>query len=75
MTTSESKSFRHKQYELLCLAKAVDGGKFAPALVVTKQVWPTRPREIAVSRIAFANAQDAIDSAHAQGLEWVQNYG
>ncbi|MBL0087900.1 MAG: hypothetical protein IPP44_15050 [Ideonella sp.] len=43
-----TKIFRHQDYELVCSAKAVDAGKFAPSLVVSKQVWPTRPRVIAV---------------------------
>lgn len=71
----ETKIFRFKQYELLCTAKAVDGGKFAPALVVVKQVWPTRPRAIAVDRGDFISAEDAIGAAHNQGLVWIQHYG
>ena len=42
--------FRHQDYELQCSANAVDSGRFAPTLVVSKQVWPTRPRVIAVPR-------------------------
>ena len=41
---------RHQAYELTCSAKAVDGGKFAPTLVLCKQVWPRRPRVIDVPR-------------------------
>ena len=67
--------FRHQDYELVCSAKAVDAGKFAPSLVVSKQVWPTRPRVIAVKRGDHSTEDTAIDAAHAQGIEWVQNYG
>ena len=70
-----SKTFRHQDYELLCSARAVDSGKFASALVITKQVWPTRPREIAMLRGNHATQQLAIDAAYAQGVEWVLHYG
>jgi len=70
-----TRTFRHKQYELQCSAKARDNGRFAPAVVVVKQVWPTRPREIAVKRGDYTTAVDAIDAAHAQGVEWIQHYG
>lgn len=70
-----TKVFRHHEYELVCSAKAVDSGKFAPALVVSKQVWPTRPRVIAVKRGDHLCEETAIDAAHAQGIEWVTNYG
>lgn len=70
-----SQTFRHQDYELLCSARAVDSGRFAPSLVITRQVWPTRPREIAMQRGHHATAQAAIDAAHAQGVEWVLHYG
>ncbi len=70
-----SKTFRHENYELLCGAQAVDGAKFAPTLVIAKQVWPTRPRVIAVHRGDYADAEGAIDAAHGQGIEWIANYG
>ena len=70
-----TKTFRHQDYELLCSARPVDGGKFAPGLVVCKQVWPTRPREIAVQRGDYATEEFAIDAAHSQGVEWIRNYG
>jgi hypothetical protein len=44
-------------------------------LTVCKQVWPTRPREIAVPRGDYLSAQSAIDAAHAQGIEWIRDYG
>ncbi len=72
---AQSITYRHKSYELLCTAKPLDSGKFAPNLVVIKQVWPTRPRQIAVDRGNFSTAQDAIDAAQACGIEWVTNYG
>jgi hypothetical protein len=67
--------FRHKDYELLCSAKPVDSGKFAPTLVVSKQVWPRRPRVIDVQRGDHATEATAIDAAHTQGVEWIQNFG
>lgn len=70
-----TKTFMHKDYELLCGAKVVDDGRFAPTLVLSKQAWPTRPRTIAVQRGDYATPETAIDAAHAQGIEWVLNYG
>ena len=67
--------FRHQDYELVCSAKPVDSGRYAPVLIVSKQVWPTRPREIAVQRGVHTSAETAIDAAHAQGIEWIANYG
>ena len=69
------KLFKHQNYDLLCSARPVHSGKFAPGLVVSKQVWPTRPREIAVRRGDHATEDAAIDAAHSQGIEWVLNYG
>jgi hypothetical protein len=67
--------FRHHDYELQCSARPVDGDRFAPVLLVSKQVWPTRPREIAVKRGEYTTEQTAIDAAYAQGVEWIANYG
>jgi hypothetical protein len=72
----ESRRFQHKDYEMLCTAKVIDHGRFAPALVISKQVWPTRPREIAVrSGDYYATEEHAIDAAYAQGIEWIRDYG
>jgi hypothetical protein len=71
----QTKLFRHNDYEMHCGAKLVDSGKFAPTLVVSKQVWPTRPREIAVERGDHLTAETAIDAAYMQGVEWIRNYG
>lgn len=70
-----TKTFRHHGYDLLCCAKVVDSGKFVPELIVCKQVWPTRPRVIAVQRGNHLTEETAIDAAHTQGVAWVQNYG
>lgn len=70
-----SRVFRHENYELHCSASAVDGGRFVPALVVTKQVWPTRPRTIALRSGHYASEETAIEAAHAQGIEWIASYG
>ena len=72
---SATKNFRHRDYELLCGAKGVDNGRFRPTLIVSKQGWPTRPREIDVQRGDHATEESAIEAAHAQGVEWVVNYG
>ncbi|APW39519.1 hypothetical protein RD110_21775 [Rhodoferax koreense] len=71
----DTRTFQHQDYELLCSAKALKDGGFTPTLVIVKQVWPTRAREIAVERGTFATVEDAIGAAHAQGLEWVSHYG
>ncbi len=70
-----TRTFRHQQYELQCSAKATHGGMFAPALVVCKQVWPTRPRVIAMERGNYTSEESAIDAAYTQGVEWILNYG
>lgn len=70
-----TRTFRHLEYELQCTAKPVDGNRYAPMLTVSKQVWPTRPREIAVQRGDHLSEQTAIDAAYAQGVEWVAHYG
>jgi hypothetical protein len=67
--------FHHQDYELLCSAKVDDSGKFVPALVVSKQVWPTRPRVIAMQRGSYPTEETAIDAAYSQGVEWVLNFG
>ena len=70
-----TKTFRYQGYDLLCCAKAVDGGKFAPALVICRQVWPSRPRVIAIERGDYLTEITAIDAARAEGVEWILNYG
>ena len=70
-----SRIFRHENYELHCSAGAVDGGRFVPVIVVTKQIWPTRPRNIAVRSGNFESEETAIEAARAQGIEWIAAYG
>ena len=67
--------FRHENYELHCGANVADSGKFVPTVVVTKQVWPTRPRNIAVPSSAYPTEETAIEAARIQGIEWIVNYG
>jgi len=71
----ESRVIRHENYELHCSAIAVGGGRFVPGIVVTKQVWPTRPRNIAVRSGNFATEEAAIEAARTQGIEWIVSYG
>lgn len=74
-TMIATQTFRLEHYELTCSAQACDNGTFQPALVISKNVWPSRPRTIAVRRDRHPTADVAIESAHAQGLEWVRNFG
>jgi len=67
--------FQWQNYELQCSARPVDGGRFAPALVVSKQVWPTRPRQIEVPRDRYATEETAIEAAYSQGVAWIRDYG
>src|SRR5450830_1625345 len=73
--TQATKICQHRNYELKCSAKVLDNGEYVPLLVITKQVWPTRPREIAVRRGDYTTAEAAVEAAYAQGLEWIANYG
>jgi len=75
MNTNTNTIFQHKGYELRCGARALDSGSFMPTLVVSKHLWPSRPRTIAVHSEGCHNVDDAIASAHAQGLAWVRDYG
>ena len=72
---STPKTFRLKHYELICGAKQVDNGKFVPTLVISSNTWPSRPRTIAIQPGHFLSEDVAIESAHAQGLEWIANFG
>ena len=65
----------YRGYQLACHARAVDGGRFVPTLVVSKQVWPTRPRTIDVSSVDYSTQETAMEAAQAKGVEWVENYG
>ena len=57
--------FRHGGYDLRCCAKEVESGKFVPELIVSRPVWPTRPRLIAIERGNFLTEDTAIDAAYA----------
>ena len=70
-----TQTFRLREYDLTCSATANDSGSFEPALVISKASWPSRPRNIAVVRGAHQSADIAIEFAHAQGVEWVANFG
>jgi hypothetical protein len=73
MNATETVSFR--DYDLLCGAKAAEPGMFASTLVVSRRTWPSRPRVIAMARGSFATEADAINSARAQGVQWVTDFG
>ncbi len=75
VAVGETQTFRIKDYELTCSAQACDNGRFEPALVISRQVWPSRPRTIAVRRGAHPTPEIAIESARAQGVEWIANFG
>ena len=70
-----TQTFRVQKYTLTCSAQATDNGRFEPALVISRDIWPSRPRTIAVRRGAHLSAELAIEAAHAQGVEWVTNFG
>ncbi len=70
-----TQTYRLKDYDLVCSAQASDSGKFEPSLVIARHVWPSRPRTIAMRRGAHPTADAAIESAYAQGVDWVTNYG
>ena len=70
-----SRVLRHQDYELICSANPVDGGKYQPALVVSRLVWPSRPRVIETQRGHHLTEEAAIDAAYAQGIEWIRIYG
>jgi hypothetical protein len=72
---SEQRGYRHEPYDLVCGAKVLDNGKFEPTLVVSRNAWPSRPRTLAVTRGHFESAEKAIESAHADGVTWIANYG
>jgi hypothetical protein len=71
----EKQVFRLNGYELTCSAHVSDNGRFEPTLVIAKHNWPSRPRTIAVRRGAHPTPEVAIESARAQGVEWVANFG
>ena len=71
----EVQTFRSDRYDLVCSARACANGTFQAALVISKNIWPSRPRTIAVRAGRHPTADIAIESAHAQGLEWVRNFG
>lgn len=66
---------RLKDYELVCGATATDGGKFEPTLVISSNIWPSRPRSIAVRAGAYPTAAVAMESAQTRGVEWIANFG
>jgi hypothetical protein len=73
MSASENVSFG--AYELICGARAADQGVFAPTLTVARRAWPSRPRVIAMARGTYATEASAIESARAQGVQWVKDFG
>ena len=70
-----SKTVIFRDYDLICGARVADQGTFTPTLVVARRTWPSRPRIIAMVRGSFATEAIAIESAHAQGVQWVTDFG
>lgn len=68
-------TFQHQNYELHCSAKQLDSGRFQPHVIVCKQVWQSRPRDIALERASYPTEHEAIEAAKAGGLLWIENYG
>lgn len=73
--TSATEIVIFKDYDLRCSARKTGQGMFAPTLVVSRRTWPSRPRVIAMTRGSFASEAIAIESAHAQGIQWVTDFG
>ena len=48
---------------------------FMPTLMVASNIWPSRPRIIAVQGRDFPTEAQAVASAHEQGLAWVSDFG
>ncbi|MEO7851832.1 MAG: hypothetical protein ABIR94_06190 [Rubrivivax sp.] len=42
---------------------------------MTKQIWPTRPRNVAVRSSHYATEEIAIEAARNEGIEWIVSYG
>ena len=70
-----TQTFHLKHYDLTCSAQACDDGLYQPCVVIASNVWPSRPRTIAVRRDRHPTIEIAIESAHEQGLEWIRNFG
>lgn len=67
--------FHHGEYQIACSARRMGNGRFVPTLVVTKVVWPTRARTIALQAGDFEAEAAAIEEARIRGLEWIAHYG
>ena len=68
-------NFEHREYDLVCSLTALDGGKYAPAVVATPKAWPRRPRSLAIRPATFDTEDEALAAARAQATAWVDNYG
>jgi len=67
--------FHHGDYQLACSARRMGNGRYLPSLVVTKEVWPTRARTIALESSEFEAEAAAIEEARVRGIEWIAHYG
>ena len=68
-------SFKLEDYTLYCSASLADNGGYMPKLMLTSNTWPSRPRNIAVKGRDFLTEADAMESARAQGLAWIADFG
>jgi hypothetical protein len=67
--------FHHGDYQLACSARKMANGRYLPSLTVTKVVWPTRVRTIAIEARDFEAEDAAIEEARVRGMEWIAHYG
>ncbi|MEH3086978.1 MAG: hypothetical protein PGN26_10705 [Xylophilus ampelinus] len=72
---SDTENFHHQGYRVACAARALDNGRFVPELAITKDVWPTRERRIAVDGPDHPTAAAAVAHARLCGLKWIADYG
>jgi hypothetical protein len=72
---SDHENFHHQGYQMACSARTLGSGRFVAELVITKDVWPTRPRRIAIDGPDHESAAEAIEHARLCGLKWIADYG
>jgi hypothetical protein len=71
---SQTNTFHHAKFQLVCGARPLQRGRFAPTLVISRQAWPTRPRSIDMSPASYPSEHTAIGAAYAHGLSWIDSF-